>query len=125
MGKESKKLDVVVTNELQNTLLDCPKVEFVHFDKDGNHYFTVYEHKAEMKKDASLNGVYGRIKVQHMKDNKDGREFVVRTPDLSTKIEKSYSREDILSAEPTLLYSPSFIIKAKRILLTIIDIMYS
>lgn len=99
-GKQSESTRKV-SKSLQETVAANPHIDLVHFDTQGNHHFQVHEHKAEGKgADGSNDGLYARIQVTNLIDNKKNISKVVKTPIVSLKIVETLDRDQILNAEP-------------------------
>jgi hypothetical protein len=87
-----------VSQSLQETVNANPHVKEVHFDMKGRHYFNVHTFKGVGKAEKD-NGFYAQIGVKNIVD-KEGKQLRVESPNLTTKIVETASREDVLAAEP-------------------------
>ncbi len=83
MAKEVEKL----AKEVIETVEQNEHIKEVHIAVNGHHYFNVHEHNGDK---------YARVFVQ--KIQKDGRKSEIVTPDLKTKIVKTYKREELVGA---------------------------
>lgn len=100
MAKESNKTvtridaGVTISEELKQTLVDNPEIKEVHFGANGHHYLNI--HKSET---VDKGAYYGRIiKIKGTKKGDNGQliDSYSETPDLTTKIVQTLSREEIL-----------------------------
>lgn len=75
--------------ELCETLETHPNIEEVHFTKEGEHYFNVYEHSGKK---------FGHIIVNKVRDTKKNVTVTTKVPNLKTIISETSSRDEIMGA---------------------------
>jgi hypothetical protein len=73
--------------ELCETLETHPNIEDIHFNKEGEHFFNVYEHSGKQ---------FGQITVEKIRNKEKNVTTTVRTPILKTLIVESASRDELL-----------------------------
>lgn len=86
MAKKVNTSDVQISEALKATVLGNPNIKEVHFRKDGKHVFHAYEHNKVL---------YGQVNSTRIME-KGGVMRDVKTPVLSSEIETTLTREQIL-----------------------------
>jgi hypothetical protein len=94
--------EIIITPELQSTVRSNQHIDKVHFDAKGRHYFNV--HDLPNDKDAKDTGLYGSGLFSHNqvipgKTNIDKLTEIISKGDPDTKIVKTMTRDEILSAK--------------------------
>lgn len=107
---------IEITKELQNTLIEHPYIKTVYFDKNGRHYFNVfelivrrpkriakdeYEDISQIKKGLFGAGIYSHHQVIPGQFNVDEIKEQIAMGDPDTAIVESKTREEILDYVPT------------------------